>query len=68
MPTDSLLVRDKSFSNITFTDDDIVKIIKGLNPNIAHGLDMISIPMMKLNLQTFRPYFSRLLTLVDAEL
>ena len=68
MPTDSLLLRDKSFSNITFTDDDIVKIMKGLNPNRAHGLDMISIRMMKLNLQTLRFYFTRLLTLVDAEL
>ena len=31
-----------------FTKDKIVKIIKNLNPNKAHGLDMISICMLKI--------------------
>ena len=38
----------KSLSNITFTDSDIGKIIKGLYPNKAHGHDMISIRMLKI--------------------
>ena len=32
---------DKSLSNIFFTDNDIGKIIKGLDPNKAHGHDMM---------------------------
>ena len=31
----------KSLSNITFTNNDIGKTIKGLDPNKAHGHDMI---------------------------
>ena len=39
---------DKSLSNITFTDNDIGKIIKGLNSNKHRGHDMISIRILKL--------------------
>ena len=31
-----------------FTKDDIAKIMKNLNPNKAHGFDMISICMLKI--------------------
>ena len=34
---------DKSLSNITFTEKDIEKVIQSLDPNKAHGHDMISI-------------------------
>ena len=46
LPTESLT--DKSLSNIIFTDNDIGKIIKGLDPNKAHSHYMISIRMLKL--------------------
>ena len=39
---------DKSLSNITFTEKDIEKIIQSLDPNKAHGHDMISIRMLKI--------------------
>ena len=35
-------------SNITFTDNDIGKLARGLNPNKAHGHDMMSIRMPKI--------------------
>ena len=35
-------------STISFTKDDIAKIIKNLNPNKAHDFDMISIRMLKI--------------------
>ena len=35
-------------STISFTKDDIAKIIKNLNPNKAHGFGMISIRMIKI--------------------
>ena len=38
----------KLLSTIHFTSDDILKIIKNLNPNKAHGHDMISSRMMKI--------------------
>ena len=48
LPTNSESLTDKSLSNITFTDNDIGKIIKSLDLNKAHGRDMISIRMLKL--------------------
>ena len=38
----------ESLSTIRFTSDDILKIIRNLDPNKAHGHDMISIQMVKL--------------------
>ena len=38
---------DKSIYAITFTCDDIATSIKNLDPNKAHGNDMISIPICK---------------------
>ena len=38
----------KSISAITFTCDDIATLIKNLDPNKAHGHDMISMHMLKL--------------------
>ena len=38
----------KLLSTIHFTSDDILKIIKNLDPNKAHGHDMISIRMIKI--------------------
>ena len=35
-------------STISFTKDDIAKIIKNLNPNKAHGFDVIIIRMIKI--------------------
>ena len=40
--------KHKSISAITFTCDDIATLIKNLDPNKAHGYDMISIRMLKL--------------------
>ena len=39
---------DKSFSTATFTSDDIAALIQNLEPNKAHGLDMLSIRILKL--------------------
>ena len=38
----------KSLSNITFTEKDIEKVVQSLDPNKAHGHDMISIRMLKI--------------------
>ena len=48
LPTNCESLIDKSLSNITFTDNDIGKIIKDLDLNKAHGHDIISIPMLEL--------------------
>ena len=45
------------FSKITFTDDQILKILKALDINKAHGHDEISIRMLKLHAY---PYCSRI--------
>ena len=37
----------KSLSRINISTDDILKIIRNLDPNKAHGHDMISIRMIK---------------------
>ena len=39
---------DKSISTVTFTSDDIAKLIQNLDPSKAHGHDMLSIRMLKL--------------------
>ena len=39
---------DKSISTLTFTSDDIAAFIQNLDPNKAHGHDMLSICMLKL--------------------
>ena len=38
--------RDQSFSTVTFTSDDIATLIQNLDPNKAHGHDMLSISML----------------------
>ena len=48
LPTDSFKRTNNLLSAISFTKDDIAKIIKNLNPNKAHGFDMISIRMLKM--------------------
>ena len=48
LPTDSFKRTNNLLSTISFAKDDIAKIIKNLNPNKAHGFDMISIRMIKI--------------------
>ena len=48
LSTDSFKRTNNFLSTISFTKDDIAKIIKNLNPNKAHGFDMISIRMIKI--------------------
>ena len=48
LPPDFELFTDKSISNITFTDNDIGRIIHGLDPNKAHGHDMMNIRVLKI--------------------
>ena len=38
----------ESLTTIDFSNNDIVKIIRNLDPNKAHGHDMISIRMVKI--------------------
>ena len=47
LPTNCESFKSKSLSNVSFTDNDIGKIIKGLDPNKAHGHDMIGIRIWK---------------------
>ena len=60
LPTNCESLTEKSLSNI-FADNDIGKIIKGLDFNEAHNHDVTSIFMLKLCaasiLQTFTTYF-----------
>ena len=48
LPSNFLKKTDKTISAITFTCDDTATLIKNLDPNKAHGHDMISIRMLKL--------------------
>ena len=48
LPTDFFKRTNNLLSTISFTKDDIAKIIKNLNPNKAHDFDMISIRMLKI--------------------
>ena len=48
LPTDSFKRTNNLLSAISFTKDNIAKIIKNRNPNKAHGFDMISICMLKI--------------------
>ena len=46
----SLFIRktDKTLSNLTFSQDEIKKVIRNLDPSKAHGHDMLSIRMLKI--------------------
>ena len=48
LPTNCERRTDKSLSNITVTDNDIEKIIKGLDLSEAYGHEVISIHRLKL--------------------
>ena len=48
LPTDSFKKTKNLLSTISFTKDDVAKIIKNLNPNKVHGFDMTSIRMLKI--------------------
>ena len=47
LPIDSFKRANKLLSTISFTKDDIAKIIKNLNPNESHSFDVTSMPMLK---------------------
>ena len=47
VPMDSYKRTNKLLSTISFTKDDIAKIIKNLNPNESHSFEVTSIPMLK---------------------
>ena len=48
LPPRLRFLTDKRLSTIKFVDTDILKIIRKLNPNKAHGHDKISIGMLKI--------------------
>ena len=48
LPSSTIPVTDQYLANIEFTKDDIKRIICKLDPNKAHGHDMISICMLKM--------------------
>ena len=48
VPTNCESLTDKSLSNISFNDTDTGKMIKSLDPNKAHGHDVMSIRMLKI--------------------
>ena len=49
LPSSTIPVSDQYLANIEFTKDDIKRIICKLDPNKAHGYDMISICMLKIS-------------------
>ena len=53
LPTDSLKRTSNYLSTICFTKHDTAKIIKNLDPNKAHGHDMVSIRMLKFVVNQF---------------
>ena len=48
LPNNLAKLTNKSLDTVNFTTDDISKIINNLDPNKAHGHDMLSIRMIKL--------------------
>ena len=48
LPATLLKKTSESLTTIDFSNNDIIKIIRNLDPNKAHGYDMISIRMMKI--------------------
>ena len=48
LPSNVTLYSDNRLSTITFSQDDIGKIIQNLNPNKAHGHDNVNIRMLKI--------------------
>ena len=48
LPTDFELFTDKSLSNITFSVNSIIRIISSLDPNKAHGHNMMNIRILKI--------------------
>ena len=48
LPTSSSYLTDKSLPTITFSAEDIRKIIRSINPNKAHGHDNLNTRMLKL--------------------
>ena len=49
LPSSTIPVTDQYLANIEFTKDYIKRTICKLNPNKAHGHDMISISMLKMS-------------------
>ena len=60
LPTTCESLTDKSLSNTFFTDNDIEKKFKGLDPNEAHGHDMMGIPILKI----CKAFINKLLRLI----
>ena len=48
VPKNLLFLTEKRFSNVQVSNENIIKIINNLDPNKAHGNEMISIRMLKL--------------------
>ena len=47
-PTNRESLTGKSLSKISFTDNDVGKIIKSLDPNKAHGHGMMGLRILKI--------------------
>ena len=48
LPTSTNPITDQHLANIEFMRDDIKRIIRKLDPNKAHGHDMISISILEM--------------------
>ena len=48
LPTSLTFYTDNRLSTVSFSHDDVGKILQNLNPHKAHGLDNISIHMLKI--------------------
>ena len=49
LPSSANPITDQYLANIEFTKDDIKRIVRKLDPNKAHGHDVISIRMLKMS-------------------
>ena len=59
LPKYLLFLTEKRLSNVQTLNENIIKIINNLDPNKAHGHDMISIRMLKLcGSSLCKPFFS----------
>ena len=53
LPSTFLKRIEKVISSVSFSNNDIAKIIRDFDPNKAHGYDMISICMLKICGESF---------------
>ena len=62
LPSDANCITDNRLSNVTFSAENIGKVIQNLNYSIAHGHDNISIHMLKICVVLFKYRWTQFLS------